>query len=166
MDVVTDIRDTELFSIRGAYAGSSFSLGAIPPYAGALDFYDDNHVIPILSRGLISESDIFYTRVRGTELDDPNHWHTAYIGYDDRALNNAALRIIRMELNLVFSHGAVDEFLLRPYISIYNRMKYGDFANSLFPYYPLLSTSIPGASDPPLRINSSPSSSWESFITL
>ena len=138
--------------------GRTFTLSVSTPYTGVLDFYDENLRIVRLPRGLIvnqfqSFQDLFlYTRVQETQTTGQMHLHTVYIGGDSRSFNHSMIRSIEMELLLSFL-GDTGRTVVTSYLSVYNRMRHGDFPNSVFPYYPLLATSIFGASIPPLRIN-------------
>ena len=158
--IATNIGLFDLLSISLNY--TSFGIRSFIPdaFLGTLDFYDENLKIVRPSRAMIStvnnfmDENILYTAVQETQTSEQFHLHTFYIGFDTEADNNTKLRSIEIFSNVLNTRLNVTTFISG--VSIYNRMRHGDFANPLFPYYPILGTTIPAASDSPLGINDLP----------
>ena len=130
---------------------------------GNLSFYDEDLKIVRLARGATSEifdgsgDGIFYTRVQETQTSSQSHLHTIYMGFDEDfggiGYQNQCLRSAQIIYRINTLFPALNIVNFSAALSVYNRMKYGDFSNSLFPYHPLLATDIFGANSPSLRIN-------------
>ena len=152
-DVLTDLSAIRFTTGQTFYGriGQDRVLNRPSQDAGLL-FYDENLKIARIGRADISEissedASYLYTRVQETQTSAQNHLHTFYIGADsDGDINNENLTGVQLRLDRNTGFNNIRSLGLRASISIYNRMKYGEYRNTAFPYYPLLASSITGAS--------------------